>query len=274
MKFLQERDELSHKGQNGRVLVIGGSKDYVGAPALVALAALRAGIDLSVVAAPEQAAYVINSYSPDLITKKFKGECFTMAHAKEVVELSSSFDVIVIGNGLGINPKTIEFAKDICNAIPQLKVIDADAIKAFAGQGINMQVSNAVFTPHAKEFEILTGEKLPDNPEQRAAIAKPFARQNRIFLIKGNVDVILDNQNVKYNKTGNPGMTVGGTGDVLAGITAGFLAQTKDLFNSAYYAAYLNGYTGDYLLKQKGYGFTASDFIELIPVIKKKLFGV
>ena len=80
-----------------------------------------------------------------------------------------------------------------------------------------------------------------------------------------------DNENLKYNKTGNSGMTIGGTGDVLAGLCAGFLAQTKELFNSAYYAAYLNGAVGDYLLKQKGIGFTASDMVELIPMMKKRL---
>ena len=97
-----------------------------------------------------------------------------------------------------------------------------------------------------------------------------YARQRMVILLKGKEDIIVGKDQVKYNNTGNNGMTIGGTGDVLAGLTVGLLAQTRDLLNSAYYAAFLNGKIGDYLLKKKGVGFTASDFIPLIPEIKRK----
>jgi len=99
MSFLRKRGE--HKGENGRVLVIGGSADFTGAPALAGLAALRTGADISVVAAPEQTAWVINSYSPDIITKKFEGDFFTFDNVIDVIEFSEKFDVIVIGSGSG-----------------------------------------------------------------------------------------------------------------------------------------------------------------------------
>ena len=96
MSFLKKRELESHKGENGKVLVIGGSNDYVGAPALVGLAALRTGVDIVVVAAPEKAAWVINSYSPDLIVKKFEGDFFNWDNVKDVIELANDFDVIEI----------------------------------------------------------------------------------------------------------------------------------------------------------------------------------
>ena len=265
MTFLKKRGE--HKGDNGRVLVIGGNKDYIGAPALAGLAALRTGIDLVIIAAPEKTAWTINSYSPDLITKKFEGDFFNWDNVKDIIELAEEFDAVLIGNGLGLEESTKDFVKEVVERTTTPMVIDADAIKALTGA----EVDNAIFTPHEKEFEILTEDKLPKKIEEKAEILQVYAKKRLVFLLKGATDIIVSNKEVKYNKTGNDAMTIGGTGDVLAGITVGLLAQSKDLFNSAFYAAQLNGAIGDELLKQKGIGFTASDMIGLIPEIKKKI---
>ncbi|MBD3355221.1 NAD(P)H-hydrate dehydratase, partial [Candidatus Woesearchaeota archaeon] len=248
MTFLKKRGQ--HKGENGRVLAIGGCTDYIGAPALAALAALRTGIDLSIVAAPENIAWTINTYSPDLITKKFEGEFFNWDNLKDVIEYAEDFDVIIIGNGLGTEPSTFDFVEEIIERIPQPKVIDADAFKALK----DVEIVNAVLTPHEKEFKILTEEKLPTDIKKRASLLKHYADKRKVFLLKGPTDIITDRENIHYNKTGNSGMTVGGTGDILAGITAGLIAQSNDLFNSAVNAAKLNGKIGDYLLKKKGIG--------------------
>jgi len=268
MPFLKKRLSESHKGEHGKVLVIGGSNDFTGAPALAALSALRTGVDLVVIAAPEQAAWIINTYSPDLITRKFEGNFFNWDNVKDIIELSEDFDAVLIGPGLGIEPDTLAFAKEIVERIPNQKVIDADALKAIRLS--EAEIHHAILTPHSKEFEIMTDEKIPKRHEEKVEVIRHFARNDNVMLLKGNTDIIVDKNRMKLNKTGNPGMTVGGTGDILAGLCAGFLAQTKDLFNSAYYAAFLNGKIGDYLLRQKGYGFTASDFIPLIPKMIKK----
>jgi NAD(P)H-hydrate epimerase len=265
MSFLRKRGE--RKGENGRVLVIGGSRDFIGAPALAGLAALRTGVDIVVVAAPEQAAWAINNYSPDLITKKVDGDFFTFDNVKEMIELSSKFDVVLIGNGIGLEPGTKDFVREIVQHLPQPKVIDADALKVLH----KTELRNAVLTPHSREFELLTGEKLPVEFEKKADIVRHYARKDKIFLLKGPVDIITDGESIKYNKTGNNGMTIGGTGDVLAGITAGLIAQSENLLESAFAAAYINGAVGDYLLKEKGIGFTASDMLGLIPEIKRKI---
>jgi len=248
------------KGENGRVLIIGGSKDYVGAPALTAIAALKTGVDIVTVCAPEKVAWTINSYTPDLITKKFLGEELNLTHCKEIIALSEKFDVVAIGNGLGMNK---EFVFKIIREIKKPFVIDADAIKV-----LNLEiVSNSVITPHKKEFEILFNNTVKkghfDELDMEVNI-KNIQKYigNNIILLKGPADIIFSKFRRHINKTGNNSMTVGGTGDILAGICAGFIAQTGDLFGSAVQSAYINGKLGEYMFKQRGYGYTAYDMLQ------------
>ena len=135
MKFVTEknikipkRSSASHKGQNGYVLAAGGSKDYVGAIALAGLAALRSGCDLVRIIAPEKVAWAINTYSPDLVTMKLKGDNFNLNHFSIVKKEMDKFDVLLIGNGIGINNETKKFCKKIIKEIKKFKVVDADAI--------------------------------------------------------------------------------------------------------------------------------------------------
>lgn len=267
---LKARRPDSHKGDNGRVLVVAGSIDYVGAAYLAGMAAFRSGVDAVVVAAPERVAWAINCLSPDFITKKFRGDFFTAAAIKEVVEMSRKFDVTLIGNGIGKDVETLKFAAAVCRKINGNKVIDADAISA-----VRMQdVQNAIFTPHHAEYDLLLRNSNCENDLKKVREAVG----SNVLLVKGyaaarkqHVDALISKSKIAYNKTGNAGMTVGGTGDVLAGLTAGILAQEKDLFKAAAAAAYVNGKAGDLLLRKYGYGFTASDLLEKLPVILKRL---
>ncbi len=248
-----------HKGQNGKVLVVGGSEEYVGAPALAGLAALKTGVDVVTICAPEKVAWVINSYSPDLIVKKFIGREFDVTHCREIINISKKYDVVLLGPGLGINK---DFVLKLLRNIKKPFVIDADALKVI---NINI-VENSILTPHAKEFEILYTNTLKGvnySPEDQAANIKNIKKAigSNVILLKGKIDTIFSRKKEHQNKTGNPGMTVGGTGDVLAGLCAGFLAQSGDLFDSAKEAAFVNGKTGDFMLKQRGYGYTASDIV-------------
>ena len=279
---LPKRKPESHKGDNGRLLIIGGSIDYIGALILAGMAAFRSGVDTVTIAAPEKVAWAINTFSPDFITKKFKGDFFTLKHSDKIIKLSKGFDVILIGNGLGVRNQTIKFSQKIIKNIKKPKVIDADAIKA-----LTFEVSNSIITPHENELRIFLHNNLKDkkvvksifnkkiNPEKRAkniqSVLKDFLKKSNTVLLKGKRDIIISKDKIKFNKTGNAGMSVAGTGDVLAGLTAGFLAQTNSLFDSACSAAFINGAIGDYLLRKKGYGFIASDFIEHIHVFTKKL---
>ncbi|MBI4439569.1 NAD(P)H-hydrate dehydratase [Candidatus Woesearchaeota archaeon] len=252
---LPGRERGSHKGDNGRVLAVGGSEDYVGAIALSGLAALRSGCDWVTVAAPEKTAWAVSCLSPDLVTKKFSGKYFELRHAGEIIKLSNSFDVVLIGNGLGLREETKEFVRKVVKSVKCPMVIDADAIKALRIQDI----CNAIITPHLGELNIL----LKNSGIERKDIQKHLS--NNILLLKGPADTIISKEKIIYSKTGNAGMTKAGTGDVLAGLCAGFLSQSHDLWQSSCNAAYINGMIGDILLKKKkGFTYLASDMVEEI----------
>jgi hydroxyethylthiazole kinase-like uncharacterized protein yjeF len=264
-EITHSRKKDSHKGDNGKALIIAGSEEYAGAVALAGLAALRAGCDIVTIAAPEKVAWAVNCLSPDLMTHKVKCSYFTEKNAKEIIEISKKFDVVLIGNGIGMKSKN--FVKKAIKNIKKPLVIDADAIKSIS----IADAKNAIITPHRKELEILLKNshhagimKL----KSKAFIAKlQKIIGNNILLIKGKTDIILSKDRVIFNRTGNAGMTKGGTGDVLAGLCAGFLSQTKkkDLLKSAAAAAWINGYAGDLLMKRKkGPIFLASDIAEEI----------
>lgn len=266
---LKPRNPNSRKGDNGRVLVVGGSIDYVGAVYLAGMAAFRAGVDLVHVAAPEKVAWALNCLSPDLITKKFRGDFFSTAAVKEVVAMSQKFDVTVIGNGIGKDVKTLKFANAICRKIRGRKVIDADAISAIRLQ----DVQNAVITPHMGEYAVLTRNsncKGDFRQLQRIIGSNIVVLKGHIDKKAGRVNAIVSNDAVAYAKGGNPGMTVGGTGDVLAGLIAGLIAQHNEPMNAVKAALYANGKAADALLRKHGYGFTASDLLEEVPQVLKK----
>lgn len=260
---LKKRSKDSHKGENGRVLVVGGSIDYVGAIYLAAMAAFRAGADNVTVVAPEKVAWVVNCLSPDFITIKVKGDYFTAAVAKRVIELSKSFDVVLIGNGIGLRKETKKFVQAITKGIKTLKVIDADALKAIRLQ----DVSNAILTPHRKEFETLLKNSKCNDKNIKNKIG------NNVIIVKSVIDKIISKRKKALNKTGNAGMTVSGTGDVLAGLSAGILSQGKNLWNSAVAAAHINGRIGGQLSKKFGYGFVASDMLGLIGKEVERSYG-
>lgn len=277
---LPKRRKDSHKGQNGLVLAAGGSENFVGAVTLAGLAALRSGCDLVKVIAPEKIAWAINAYSPDLITIKLKASYFKLKHFQIVKKSMEKFDVLLIGNGIGIRNETKKFCRSAIKNIRKLKVIDADAIKSISMD----DMENSIITPHAKELEyFLINSRINKNiikqiSNEKNIIKKSklikkttqqFLNKNNIILLKSRIDAIISKNKILYNKTGNAGMTKGGTGDVLAGLCAGFLAQSKDLLQSAVNAAYFNGLVGDILMKKKkGFTYLASDMVEDIKRIR------
>ncbi len=292
MKFIKKEDiklpkrrEYSHKGDNGRVLIVGGSEDYIGAVALAGLAALRSGSDIVKIIAPEKVAWAINTYSPDLITKKLHSEIFLPNHFKIIKKEMEKFDILLIGNGIGLKESTKNFCKKTIKGIKKLKVIDADAIKS-----ISMNyVENSIITPHLKELEFfLVNSKcnktiIKNIFEKRLDdffnftmniknLTQKFLEKNNVIILKGRIDAIISKDKVFYNKTGNAGMTKAGTGDVLAGLCAGFLSQSMNLVQSAINAAYFNGLIGDILLKnKKGFTYLASDMVNEIKILNQNI---
>jgi NAD(P)H-hydrate epimerase len=247
----------SKKGDHGRVLVVGGSLEYSGAPVYVALAALRAGVDLAVIASPEPAATAAKAQSPDVIAIPLEGPRLSLRHVEKLAALAERFDVVAMGPGLGVEGETPDAVREL-----------ADAIKALRGEAPRGVV---VFTPHAGEFKALTGMEPPRGLEERAAAVREWAaRLNSVILLKGRYDVASDGRRVKINTTGTPAMTVGGTGDVLTGLVAAFLTKTKDPLEAAAVAAFVNGLAGEDAAAELGHHITASDLIPRIPKVLKR----
>jgi NAD(P)H-hydrate epimerase len=265
----KERPQWSHKGDFGKLLVIGGSKIYTGSPALVAygaMAALRAGVDLVMVAAPERPADIVAKFSPNLITTPFEGDFFAVKHLKKVLELTKNYDAIAIGPGLGIEKETQKVVVKFVEAVKKPCVVDADAIKALEKKKL---WDNFLLTPHAYEFYYLTGEKPKYDIVGRAELVKKQAKKiGATILLKGAIDIISDGKQTAMNRTGNSYMTVGGTGDVLTGICGALLAQGVPQFKAACAAAYLNGAAGGLAAKEKR-PLVATDLIDKMPEVLK-----
>ena len=249
----------SHKGQNGRVLVIAGGP-YTGAPALVGFGALGVGADLIHIATPALAAPVVAGYSPSLIVHPLVGHRLLREDTRLILELAARADVVAIGPGLGDAEGTLEAVKDVIRNLTLPLVIDADAIKAVGSDPKTLAGKKAVITPHSREFKGLTGKTLAETPEERASAVRDAAKSLSVtILLKGPVDIVSDGDRVKYNYTGNPGMTVGGTGDVLCGIVAGLISKGMPPYDAARLAVFVNGRAGDLAFAVKSYGLTAVD---------------
>jgi len=258
----KERRPDSTKGQNGKVVVIAGSEEYTGAAFLCAMsiAILREGNDLVTVVAPEKVAWAINAMSPDIITAKMPGKYLAPKHFRAIAKLVEKADVLVVGPGLGRKPETAKVVRKIASMNIR-KVIDADALKMIKLQS----VENSILTPHRKEFAVLLkNSKLNE---------KNFMKKigSNVILLKGPTDEIYSGSKAIYVSGGNAGMTVGGTGDILAGLCGGFASGSYSLLESAHFASRINKKIGERLVDRIGFGFIASDFLGEIPKMKVEL---
>src|SRR3989441_1166718 len=236
---------------------------YTGAPALVGYGALGVGADLIHVATPALAASVVASYSPMFIVHPLVGHRLLREDMRQIVDLAARADAIAIGPGLGDAEGTLDAVKEIVRSVSLPLVVDADAVRAVASDPKCLVGKRAVITPHSREFQTLTGRALPDAPEERAEIVREAARAfGATILLKGHVDIVTDGTRVKFNYTGNPGMTVGGTGDVLCGVVTGLMSKGMSPFDAARLGAFTNGDAGDLAFKVKSYGLTSVDVAE------------
>jgi hydroxyethylthiazole kinase-like uncharacterized protein yjeF len=268
----KKRHPDDHKGDYGRLLIVGGSETYTGAPALSGLAAQRTGVDLVYVAAPKETAQVISSYSPNLITLKLTSDHFIPRDIEVLDPFLNQATAIILGPGLGTRSDTFDAVRLLLKKIEKAGIpllLDADGLKLFGRMKPQLKVG-CVLTPHSREYEILTGEKLQEGLEQKIKQVKKAARKlGAVILLKGNVDIISNGKRVKLNCTGNPGMTVGGTGDTLAGIVGGFLSQGSNPYDAAVAGAFVNGVAGDIAYRSKGYHLLPTDIIEeIVPILE------
>ena len=266
LKLVTGRRPDSHKGEAGRVLIIGGGA-YTGAPALSGMAALRSGADIVTVAVPKSVAGIVASYSPNLIVRKLSKKRLHMQDIPVLEELIQAHDVVVIGMGLGRDDETLSAVREILPMCSRV-VVDADGLAALE-MPLSRYGCEMIVTPHAGEFKVLSGDEVSTEPDKRVSMVNRFAAENgAVVLLKGPEDVISNGQGARVNRTGNPGMTVGGTGDVLAGITGALFARNSAI-EAAAAAAYICGRAGDMVYEELGMGLLATDVIDNIPVAMK-----
>ncbi|NJE30123.1 NAD(P)H-hydrate dehydratase [Thermococcus sp. 18S1] len=257
------RKKGEHKGQNGKLLIIGGSGDYYGAPYLASKGASYI-VDLVYLAMPSEPAKRIND--PDLILRPFPGENFLTEHLDGLLELAEKADAVVIGPGIGLAGETGEFVREFIKRCEKPMVIDADGLKAVAEDLSVLNGKTFILTPHAGEFAVLFGVKPGGSLVEKAEVVTEKAGEvGGVVLLKGAYDIISDGKTWKYNRTGNRGMTTGGTGDVLAGLVGALLALGNEPLRAASAGAFLNGLAGDMVKEELGENFTALEVAKKVP---------
>lgn len=259
-----------HKGEGGIVLVVGGGP-YTGAPAIAGLAALRAGADLAIVLTPQRAWQVVASYSPNLVVRPLSGDDLDLDDPANRVALNAwlaKAHAVVLGPGLGLFPQVQRGVHHVLERVAREGkpcVVDADALTALAARR-DLIGARSVLTPHAREFQTLAGRALPVEPLARAEEARAAARElGGTWLVKGPVDVVTDGARVKLNATGDPAMSVGGTGDALAGVVAALLAKGLAPFDAARLGAWMTGRAGEKAATRRSWGLVATDVVDALP---------
>ena len=239
----------SHKGQNGRLLVIGGGP-YTGAPSMAGMAALRVGVDLVHIATPDSSFQAVASACPSYIVHRLRGDHLDIGSVEYLINMSKEMDAVLIGPGLGTDEETRKAIIEFIEVCDRPMVVDADGVTSFRG---DIPKKNIVFTPHRGEFEKLA----------RGAEPQDFAEKNQcVVVLKGHTDIITDGKRTRKNRAGTPAMTVGGTGDVLAGTIAGLLAKGMSPFDAGCLGTYLCGRAGEKAFDEFSYGLLATDIID------------
>ncbi|MHC1595646.1 MAG: NAD(P)H-hydrate dehydratase, partial [Candidatus Syntropharchaeales archaeon] len=219
------------------------------------------GADWVTLAVPDSVAKVVASFSPNLIVKPLSSDILVQEDLGLIRDLIEHHDVTVLGMGTGSDRETLDLMRSIINVSKKL-VLDADGLYAL---DLPSKKRNIIITPHRGELSKMGVEIKGD----LRAFVMDFSRQNNLtMLMKGVEDVISDGVNLRMNRSGNAGMTVGGTGDVLSGIVGSFYAICDDPLQSASAAAFVSGAAGDLAFKEYGYGLTAMDVVDRITEVK------
>jgi len=269
---LLHRPQGAHKGDFGHILVVAGSRRYSGAAALTAYSAMRSGAGSVTLGVPKSITNAMIKIKPKevmlLPLNETKDGSLSLAAFKKINEYAKAANVIVIGPGLTREKSTQILVRSVYSKIKKPMVVDADALNALAGHFKHKGTWQAIFTPHPGEMSRLTGVSINRIQANRKKAALEFAKSRKVVLVlKGHNTVVAEPGGKTYiNSTGNAGMATAGSGDVLTGMIAAFLAQGLNAFESAKYAVYLHGLAGDIAAKKKTQiGLIASDIIENIP---------
>ncbi|MCX5801428.1 MAG: NAD(P)H-hydrate dehydratase [Candidatus Eisenbacteria bacterium] len=267
------REPDVHKGDCGKIAVVGGSVGLTGAVALCSMAAVRTGAGLVTAAIPESLNDILEVKMTEPMTRpvpETEERTLSIEAKDEILRLVESCDVLALGPGLSRHSESAALARAIVSSVTKPIVLDADGLNAFAGHTELLAESGQrlIITPHVVEMSRLSGEEPDTVLRDRVGAAKRFsARLGIVVLLKGAPTVIAQPNGTTYvNPTGNAGLASGGSGDVLTGIIAGLLGQGLSPVRAAALGAYLHGLSADVAKEKSGEeGMIASDLIECIP---------
>lgn len=269
--LLPERDPDAHKGDFGKILLLCGSRGYTGAAALAAMGALRSGSGLVFLGVPEciYGIEAVKLTEPVVFPLPDQDGKLSREASVLVAEKLPQMDAVLIGPGLGQSEGTLSVVHTVLEQAQCPAVVDADGINLLSRHKdiLRGRTAPTILTPHDGEFMRLAGE-IGEN--RRAAAEKAARDTNIILLLKGHRTIITNGEETYINPTGNPGMAVGGSGDVLAGVIVSLLGQKLPPLEAAACGAWLHGAAGDICASEIGqYGMLPSDMVEVLPRLLK-----
>lgn len=271
LSILPDRDPWGHKGTFGKVLLLCGSRGYTGAAYLAAMGALRSGAGLVFLGVPDSIYEIeaIKLNEPVVLPLPDQDGKLSSRAKAEILERLRSIDAVLIGPGLGQSPETLAVVKAVLENAKCPVVLDADGINVLSEHRdvLRGRKDETILTPHDGEFQRLGGTITENRMEDAAKMARDLGC---IVLLKGHETCITDGNKCYRNRTGNPGMAVGGSGDVLAGMIVSLLGQKIAPLEAAACAAWLHGAAGDACAETLAqYGMLPTDMLDALPRLMK-----
>jgi ADP-dependent NAD(P)H-hydrate dehydratase len=269
MQLMPPRSYSSRKGENGTVLIVGGSRFYHGAPVLATMAALRSGADLVYTAVPRSIITAVRSFSPAIIALPLPDDKLTKGSANRLIAmLPKNADSASIGMGMSLDPEALmTLVRKLKQAGTKI-LLDASALIPEVLEEIAN--TGSIVTPHVGEFKRLFESQPGTTKEEMISNVQKLAKEHGITIaLKGWVNIISDGEQLTAIERATPAMTVGGTGDVLSGLAAGLLTKMKP-FDAALVAIYVNGLAGDLAFKHAGLHIIATDLIDNLSIAMKQ----
>lgn len=269
--LLPDRDPWGHKGCFGKILLLCGSRGYTGAAYLAAMGAMRSGAGLCFLGVPESIYEIeaVKLNEPVVFPLPDESGRFSILAVPEIEKRLSQMDAVLIGCGIGQSAGTLAVVKLVLEQAKCPVIVDADGINVLAEHKdiLRGRAYPTILTPHDGEF-VRFGGTIGDD---RMASAAYFSREwNSIILLKGHRTCITDGKTGYLNNTGNPGMAVGGSGDILAGIIVSLLGQGLSPLEAAACGAWIHGASGDLCAEEIGqYGMLPTDMLTRIPRLMK-----
>ena len=268
-QLIPPRSSSSRKGDNGTILIAGGSRFYHGAPILSTMSALRSGADLVYTAVPRSIITAVRSFSPAIIALPLPDDKLTVGSTNRLIAmLPKHADAAAIGMGMSLQPEALAaLVRKLKQASTKI-LLDASAlIPQLLGEISN---TGSIVTPHAGEFKRLFGTEPGSTKQEMTSNVHRLAKEHGITIVlKGWINIISDGEQLAAIKRSTPAMTVGGSGDVLSGLTAGLLAKMKP-FDASVVAIYVNGLAGNLAFKRAGLHIIATDLIDMLPSVMKQ----